>query len=687
MNIITANPLLAFPELPPLDAVRAEDVKSAIGTLVADARATIERVAADVAAPTWQNLVEPLADALDRLDRAWSIVNYLNAVVSTPAMRDAYHDNLPEVTALFTDLGQDERIYRRYKALRAAQAFGALAAAEQRVIDNELRDFRLGGAELDDAGKARFKEIQQALAELSAKFDDNVLDATNAWSLVVDDVGELAGVPADVVAAARREAEADGRAGWKLTLRSPCYFPVMQYADNRALRAALHRAYVTRASELGASPQWDNTGIIARTLALRTEEARLLGFGSFAELSLVPKMAESPADVLAFLRDLAARAKPFGDRDYRELSAFAADELGLPALEPWDIAWASEKLKLSRFAFSDEDVKQYFPAPKVIAGLFRVVETLYDVRIREASAPAWHDTVRFFEIRDRAGAIVGHFFMDLYARASKQGGAWMDDPVNRRRLAGGVQDPVAFLTCNFSAPADGRPALFTHDEVITLFHEFGHGLHLLLTRVDTPGASGLQGVEWDAVELPSQFMENYCWEWDVVRDMSAHVDSGQPLPRALFDKMLAARNFESGLAMLRQVEFGLVDMLLHSAYDPAGGAGRFGTPAEVESAVRADVRVMPVADYDRSLDSFGHIFAGGYAAGYYSYKWAEVLSADAFSLFEETGILSPATGSRFRDEVLARGGSRPALESFVAFRGRPPQIDALLRHNAMTLSS
>ena len=527
MNVITGNPLLAFPELPPLDAVRAEHVKPAIGTLVADARATIERVAADVAAPTWQNLVEPLADALDRLDRAWSIVNYLNAVVSTPAMRDAYHDNLPEVTALFTDLGQDERIYRRYKGLRAAAAFGALAAAEQRVIDNELRDFRLGGAELDDAGKARFKEIQQALAELSAKFDDNVLDATNAWSLVVDDAGELAGVPADVVAAARREAEDEGRAGFKLTLRSPCYFPVMQYADNRALRAALHRAYVTRASELGASPQWDNTGIIARTLALRTEEARLLGFASYAELSLVPKMAESPADVLAFLRDLAARAQPFGDRDYRELSTFAADKLGLPALEPWDIAWASEKLKLSRFAFSDEDVKQYFPAPNVIAGLFRVVETLYDVRIGEASAPAWHDTVRFFAIRDRAGAIVGHFFMDLYARASKQGGAWMDDPVNRRRLAGGVQDPVAFLTCNFSAPAEGRPALFTHDEVITLFHEFGHGLHLLLTRVDTPGASGLQGVEWDAVELPSQFMENYCWEWDVVRDMSAHVDSGK----------------------------------------------------------------------------------------------------------------------------------------------------------------
>jgi oligopeptidase A len=687
MNAHAGNPLLAFPELPRLDAVRAEHVKPAIGLLIDGARATIERVATDAAPPSWATLVEPLADALDRLDRAWSIVNYLNAVMSTPAMRDAYHDNLPEVTALFTDLGQDERIFRRYKALRASAGFAALGAAEQRVVDNEIRDFRLGGAELDAEGKARFKVIQQSLAELAAKFDDNVLDATNAWSLVVDDVAALEGVPADVIAEARREARADDLDGWKLTLRSPCYFPVMQYAGNRELRAALHRAYATRASELGANPAWDNTEVIAHTLALRHEEARILGYANFAELSLVPKMAESPADVLAFLRDLAARARPFGERDWRELADFAARELGLAKLEPWDVAWASEKLKLSRYAFSDEDVKPYFTEPRVVAGLFGVVETLYDVTIREAPAPAWHETVRFYEIRDRAGAIVGHFFMDLYARANKQGGAWMDDPVNRRRIAGAVQDPVAFLTCNFAGPAEGRPALFTHDEVITLFHEFGHGLHLLLTRVETPGASGLQGVEWDAVELPSQFMENYCWEWDVVRKMSGHVDTGEPLPRALFDKMLAARNFESGLAMLRQVEFGLTDMLLHSAFDPAGGTGRHTTPEDVERAVRHEVRVVPVAGYDRSLDAFGHIFAGGYAAGYYSYKWAEVLSADAFSLFEETGILSPATGSRFRDEVLAKGGSRPALESFVAFRGRPPQIDALLRHNAMTLSS
>ncbi len=686
MNNSAANPLLTFPALPRFDLVRAEHVTPAIDTLLAAARMTIESVAADTSPPTWQTLAEPLADALDRLDRAWSAVNHLNAVVSAPPMRDAYHDNLPKVTAFHTDLGQDERLYRRYKALRASSAWTALNATEQRVIDNELRDFKLSGAELPPSQKARFKAVQEELADLAADFDDHVLDATNAWSLIVDDAALLAGVPGDVIAEARAEAQADGKSGYKLTLRMPCYLPLMQYADNRALRATLHRAYVTRASELGANPQWDNTGIIARMLQLREEEARLLGYANYAEVSLVPKMADSPAEVLAFLRDLATRAKPFAERDVRELREFASKSLGLVTLEPWDYAYASEKLKVARYAFSDQQVKQYFPEPRVIAGLFQVVETLYDVTIHEASAPAWHKDVRFFEIRDRADAIVGQFFMDNYARAGKQGGAWMDDPINRRQLATGVQHPIAYLTCNFAAPVNGRPALFTHDNVITLFHEFGHGLHLLLTRVDTPGASGMQGVEWDAVELPSQFMENFCWEWDVVRNMSAHVDTGEPLPRELFDKMLAAKNFECGSAMVRQLEMGLTDMLLHSDYDDAGKP-RFAAPAEVERAVRREVGVLPTAPYDRRLDSFGHIFAGGYAAGYYSYKWAEVLSADAYALFEETGVLSPSTGSRFRDEVLARGGSRPALESFVAFRGRPPQIDALLRHNAMTMSS
>ncbi|MEO8848785.1 MAG: M3 family metallopeptidase, partial [Casimicrobiaceae bacterium] len=557
-----ANPLLAFPSLPRFDAVRPEHVRPAIDTLLTAARAVIERVAGDPAPPTWQTLVEPLEDALDRLDRAWSAVNHLNAVVSTPALRNAYHEALPQVTAFYTDLGQDARIHHRYKDLRASPAWIALSATERRVIDNELRDFTLSGAELPPAQKLRFKAIQEELAELSAQFDDHVLDATNAWSLLIEDAADLAGVPQDVVDAARDEARAHARDGYRLTLRMPCYLPVMQFAHNRDLRATLHRAYVTRASELGDDPARDNAPIIVRTLQLRAEEARLLGFANYAEVSLVPKMAESPAQVLAFLRDLAARARPFAEQDMRELADFATASLQLPQLQPWDFAYASEQLKTARYAFSEQQVTQYFPEAKVVAGLFGVVEALYGVHIREASAPAWHADVRFFDIHDDTGALVGQFYMDNHARAGKQGGAWMDDPVNRRQLASGAQHPVAYLTCNFAAPVNDKPALFTHDNVITLFHEFGHGLHLLLTRIDTPGASGMQGVEWDAVELPSQFMENFCWEWDVVRTMSAHVDSGEPLPRALFDKMLAAKNFESGMATVRQVEYGLTDMLL-----------------------------------------------------------------------------------------------------------------------------
>ncbi len=681
-----SNPLLAFPALPRFDEVRAAHVAPAIDTLLAAARATIERVATDASAPTWQSVVLPLEDALDRLDRAWSAVNHLNAVLSTPPMRDAYHDALPKITAFYTDVGQDERLYRRYKALHASPAGKALGATERRVLDNELRDFKLSGAELSDAQKARFKVVQEELAELSACFDDHVLDATNAWSLLIDDKAKLAGVPADVIDEAREEARRDNRDGYKLTLRMPCYLPLMQYADNRELRATLHRAYSTRASDLGTDPAWDNAPVIARILQLREEEARLLGYANYAEVSLVPKMAGSPAEVLAFLRDLGDRARPFAKRDARELAEFAASTLGMAKLEPWDYAYVSEKLKTARYAFSEQEVKRYFPEPKVVAGLFSVVETLYGVRIREAKATAWHADVHFFEIFDAHGALVGQFFMDNHARVGKQGGAWMDDPINRRQLASGAQHPVAYLTCNFAAPVNGKPALLTHDNVITLFHEFGHGLHLLLTAIDTPGASGMQGVEWDAVELPSQFMENFCWEWDVVRNMSAHVDTGEPLPRALFDKMLAAKNFQSGLGTLRQVEFGITDMLLHCDFDPSGKPGQ-PAAADLEQRVRREVGVLPVAPYDRHLDAFAHIFAGGYAAGYYSYKWAEVLSADAYSLFEETGVLSPKTGGRFRDEVLARGGSRTALESFVAFRGRPPQIDALLRHNAMTMSS
>ena len=681
------NPLLDFSGLPRFDAILPEHVSPAVDALVAQARAAIEAVATDSNPPAWETVVEPLDDALDRIERAWGAVHHLNAVVSTPALRDAYHANLPKITALHMDLAQDGRLYARYQALAASESFATLDAAKRKLVDNELRDFRLGGADLPPDQKARLKEIEEALADLSARFDDNVLDATNDFALHIEDADapRLAGIPADVLAAARTAAHEEGRAGWKLTLHMPCYRPVMTYADDRALRALLHRAYATRASELGARPEWDNTPVIARILELRREAAALLGFVDFAELSLVPKMAKDTREVLAFLDLLARRAKPHAEREYAELAQFARDRLDLATLEASDIAYAAEKLKESRYAFSDEDVRAYFPEDRVVAGLFRLVETLYDVEIREAAAPTWHPTVRFFEIvrRDDA-ALIGQFYLDLYARPGKQGGAWMDDAINRRRVGVRVQHPVAYLTCNFSAPiVEGdarRPATFTHDEVLTLFHEFGHGLHQLLTEVDVAGVSGIQGVEWDAVELPSQFMENFAWEWDVVAPMTAHIDSGEPLPRALFDKMRAAKNFESGMGMMRQLEYGLFDMRIHVA---AGG----GSPQDILDAVRREVAVAPRPAYDRFMHQFGHIFAGGYAAGFYSYKWAEVLSADAFSLFEETGVVSKATAARFRQEVLARGGSRPALESFIAFRGRPPQIDALLRHNGMMTSA
>ncbi|MEO8754950.1 MAG: M3 family metallopeptidase, partial [Casimicrobiaceae bacterium] len=595
---------------------------------------------------------------------------------------EVHNANQPKVIAFYTALAQDLRLYDKYRALRAQPEFAMLDAAQRKLIDNELRDFKLGGAELADAQKERFGAVQEELADLGTHFEEHLLDATNAWAYYCDDEAELAGVPVDVMAEARAAAQADGRDGYKLTLRIPCYLPVLQYAENRELRRRLHEAYSTRGSDLGARPEWDNAPVVERILALRREAAQMLGYRNFAEVSLVPKMAQDPDEVIAFLRDLAGRARPFAQSDYAELIAFAREELDLPALEPWDTAFATERLKARRYAFNEQELRQYFPEDQVLPGLFRLVETIYGVHIGEASAPVWHPSVRFFAIRDRQGALVGEFYFDLYAREGKQGGAWMDDAINRKRVRGAIQHPVAYLTCNLSAPVGGKPATFTHDEVITIFHEFGHGLHQLLTRVEVAGVSGIQGVEWDAVELPSQFMENFCWEWDVLREMTRHVDTSAPLPRELFDRMLAARNFLSGLATVRQLEMGLFDMRLHTEFE-AVGAARWPTPKALLDDVRREVAVVPRAAYDRFIEQFGHVFAGGYAAGYYSYKWAEVLSADAFSLFEEEGVLSPAAGARFRDEVLARGGSRPAMESFVAFRGRAPQLDALLRHNGM----
>jgi oligopeptidase A len=675
------NPLIDFSGLPRFAEFRPDHVTPALDQLLAQNRELIARQEADGREPSWENFVASLDDANERLRRAWGQIAHMNAVMNSPALREAYNANLGRITQYFTELSQSEALFRKYKALRASPNFSALTQAQRKVIDNELRDFRLGGAELPAERKARFKQVSERLAQLSSRFNDNLLDATNAFELIIQDRAQLSGIPEDALEAAHKAAAEASGAGWKFTLQMPSYLPVMQYADNRDLRERLYHAYATRAAEFG-NPAWDNTALISEVLRLRREQAQLLGFKTFAELSLQPKMADSPAQVLRFLDELATRAKPYAERDLAELEEFAARQLGLAELQPWDLAYGSEKLRVARYAFSDQEVKQYFPEQQVLAGMFRVVETLYGLGIAADEAPRWHEDVRFFSIRNADGALVGQFYLDLYARPSKRGGAWMDDAITRRRKAAGIQTPVAYLNCNFSAPVGGRPAMFTHDEVITLFHEFGHGLHHLLTRVDVLGVSGINGVEWDAVELPSQFMENFCWEWEVLKDVTRHVDSGQSLPRALFDKMVAAKNFQSGLQTVRQLEFALFDMRLHHDFDPADTK----TPLDLLDEVRSRVAVIIPPAYNRFPHGFSHIFGGGYAAGYYSYKWAEVLSADAYSLFEESGVLNPVVGERFREEILAAGGSRPALESFVAFRGREPKIDALLRHNGMAVA-
>jgi len=679
---VKTNPLLDLSDLPRFDAIAPEHVTPAIDTLLEQCHATVARVT-DLATPAnWTTVVEPLDDAIDRLGRAWGAVAHLNAVLDTPPLRAQYNANLPKLTQFWTELAQNEALYGRYKAIAAGDDFAALAPARRRVLDNELRDFRLGGAELPPAGKERLRAIRERQSQLATRFAENVLDATNAFELLIDDAGQLAGVPEDTLQMFREAAQADGKSGYKLTLQAPSYLPVLQYADDRALRERLFHAYSTRASEFGR-PDWDNTQLMIELLRLRREQAQVLGYGDFAELSLVPKMAESPQQVLEFLRDLARRARPFAERDMAELKEFAARELGLPDLQAWDLAYASEKLRQARYAYSEHELKQYFPEPRVLAGLFRVIETLFSVVIREDAAPVWHRDVKFYRIESPAGELIGQFYLDLYARERKQGGAWQDDARARRRIGGRLQTPVSFLTCNFSPPAGGRPALFTHDEVLTLFHEFGHGLHHLLTRVDEAAVSGIRGVEWDAVELPSQFMENFCWEWEALQLLTAHVDTGAGIPRPLFDKMIAAKNFQSGMFMLRQVEFGLFDMLAHTALDPE----RTDAAAllRLMEEVRREVAVVRQPAYQRMPWTFTHVFAGGYASGYYSYKWAEVLSADAYAAFEEIGsTLDPGLGTRFLDEVLAMGGSRPAMDSFVAFRGRKPMIDALLRHHGMS---
>ncbi len=674
------NPLLDFADLPLFNAVTPDHVKSAVDALLVQAETALEQVTQDIFPAEWQAIALVLDVATERLGRAWGMVSHLNSVADCPELRAAYNAALPKITEFWTRLGADERLYAKYKAI----ATSSLSAAQQKAHHNAMRNFVLGGAELTGAAKDRFAKIQERQAEVGQKFSENTLDATDSYALFVT-AEELAGVPDDVQQAARAAAEKDGQAGYKLTLKMPCYLPVMQFAQSNALREKLYRAYVTRASDqsVGDAQGFDNTALIQDILALRLEEAQLLGYANFAEVSLVPKMAESPTKVIEFLRDLATRAKPFAQKDVVDLKSFAAEHLSLTDPQAWDWPYIGEKLKEARYSFSEQEVKQYFTAPKVLAGLFKIIETLFEVSILDDTAPVWHSAVQFYRI-ERQGALVGQFYLDQPARNGKRGGAWMDDVRARwlRPDTGQLQTPIAHLVCNFAEGVDGKPALLTHDDVTTLFHEFGHGLHHMLTQVNEHDVSGISGVEWDAVELPSQFMENFCWEWEVLRHMTAHVDTGEPLPRALFDKMVAAKNYQSGLQTLRQIEFALFDMLLHSSHDPAQDF------MPLLNAVRAEVAVLPSPAFNRSAHTFSHIFAGGYAAGYYSYKWAEVLSADAYAAFEETmhsdGSHDIATGRRYREAILEAGGSRTALESFKAFRGREPNLDALLRHQGMS---
>ena len=660
------NPLLSTAALPDFAAIRPEHVQPAITELLAAAQAALDEAVKPETPADYDALSRILDTATERMGAAWGAVGHLNAVADTPALREAYNAMLPAVTEFSTAMGANEALFAKYKAVMAAQG-GRLSAPRQQLLKHAIRDFVLSGAELQGAARERYAAIQERSAELQQQFSEHVLDATDGWSHVAS-TEELAGVPQDVLDATRLD---DG--GHKITLHFPVYLPVIQYAENRALREMLYRAYVTRASEQG-KPEWDNSAAMREIVALRQEEARLLGYASFAEVSLAPKMASTPAEVTAFLRDLARRARPFAEKDLAELREFAKGQL----LQAWDIPFWSEKLKEARYAFSDQTVKQYFTAPKVVAGLFAIIERLFDVTITEAQASVWHETVRFYELR-RQGQTIASFYLDLYARPGKRPGAWMDDVRSRWLKPSGEQQlPVAQLVCNFASPVGGRPALLTHDDVITLFHEFGHGLHHMLTQVNDLGVSGISGVEWDAVELPSQFMENFCWEWDVLGQLSGHVDSGEPLPRELFDKMTAAKNFQSGLMTLRQIEFALFDMRLH---------GEPGSEADVQKLldeVRAEVAVLIPPAFNRFQHSFSHVFAGGYAAGYYSYKWAELLSADAWSAFEEEGVFNAATGRRFLHEVLEQGGARDAIDNFKAFRGREPRIDALLRHQGMS---
>jgi oligopeptidase A len=675
------NPLLATNDLPSYAAIQPEHVEPAIAHLLAANRAGIERLLAENATYTWDNLIRPLEELEDRLNKAWSPVNHLHSVMDSERLRAAYNACLPLLSAYHTELGQHEGLFHAYQQIAGGPEYARLDSAQRKVIDDALRDFRLSGIALPPEQRDRYKAIQQELAQLSAKFSENVLDATQAWTRHLADEAQLAGLPESARALARQTAEQRGLDGWLLTLELPSYLPVLNYADDRELRREMYAAYCTRASDRGPNAgQWDNGPVMERILALRHELARLLGFQDFTEYSLATKMADSPGQVLDFLDDLARRAKPQAQRELDELRAFARERFGREELEAWDIGYYSEKLRQHRYQLSQEEPRPYFPITRVLPGLFAVAERLFGIAIRPLDGvETWHLDVRVYEIVDSAGTRRGRFYLDLYARPRKRGGAWMDGCLARRRLGDAVRPPAACLVCNFTPPVGHDPALLTHGEVLTMFHEFGHGLHHLLTTVDYLPVAGIHGVEWDAVELPSQFLENWCWSREALALLAGHYRTGEPLPEELYQRMLAAKHFQAGILLVRQLEFGLFDFRLHREYDPSRG----GRVLEVSDAVRRQVAVIIPPDFNRFANAFTHIFAGGYAAGYYSYKWAEVLSADAFSAFEESGIFDAATGARFRESILEVGGSRPALASFVEFRGREPRIEPLLRLNGI----
>ena len=671
------NPILFRDSLPLFDQIKPSHISPAIECILKEANSLIHSLKVMGGSISWENFVEPIEMVSEKISRAWGQIGHLNAVVNSDDLRKAYNDNLIKLTEFYTNLSQDEVLYKKYQSLKDGEIFESLTPSQKRIIDNVLREFKLGGAELNELEKARFKVIQEKLAKLSTQFEENILDATNEFSIFVGDADDLQGIPEENIKKAQSEAIEDKKEGYKFTLHFPSYLPVMQYAEDRNLREKLYRGYATRASEL-ASPKFDNTKLIDEILALRYESAKLLGFNHFTEMSLVTKMAKSNEEVVSFLMDLANKAKPFALKDMEELSAFSKT-LGIEKSEAWDIAYVSEKLRQAKYSFSENEVKQYFPEHRVLKGLFKVVETIFKLKIIKTDAPTWHKDVSFYSIKNDGDELVGQFYFDLYARNHKRGGAWMDEAISRYKNSFESSYPVAFLTCNFSSPSENKPALFSHDDVITLFHEFGHGLHHMLTKVDEYSISGIKGVEWDAVELPSQFMENFCWEWDVVKHMTEHVDNKSPLPEALFKKMIEAKNFQSGMQTLRQIEFSLFDIRLHTQYNDQNKINSL----KLLETIRDEIAVVRPPAWNRFPNSFSHIFAGGYAAGYYSYKWAEVLASDAFSLFEEEGILSSNAGQKFQEEVLSKGGSRPAMESFVAFRGRAPSVDALLRHSGM----